>query len=560
MKRLIAVILTICMLTMLLASCGGSGGSRNRGEVIDLVIYSQLANYSGEMVGWAAELMLEKFNVRIQIINDGTPGTFQTRMEGRFLGDIILFGSDGREYRDASRAGMLFNWEEDDLLWDYGEYIWDHFEAALNKNKAITGTLHGFGFDVAGSSLDPQSFIYHPRIRYDLYQQLGYPVINTVDDFIPLLAEMVALEPVTAVGTKTYAVSSFTDWDGDMVMMVKSTPALYGWEEFHIGLYHPGTLEWQGALEPDGEYIKALKWHNTLYQMGLYDPDAMTQDWNSFFEKVQNGAVMFTLFSYMGTAFNTLENTANGKIMMPVVAQDQTNLVNGLNIYGGSRLWTIGANSAHPELAMEIINWFCTPEGVLTYYYGPKGVTWDYDKDGEPYMTELGLLTQQDEKTEITYGNFTGEYREGFEHNNTTWARDSINPDSPSGNTFNYETWPSTLLSLEVSAIEQQWRDWTGFLRPDDWFKSTGNITFAVGTDYTAGVKSRELNLTWEQVIRCIKEGSWRAIYANSDAEFDEIVKQMIIDAYDYGYEQCVEYILDEVEARRDAERRALNR
>jgi len=558
MKRLVAVILTICLLTMLVASCASGSGGRNKGEVIDLVVYSQLANYSGEMVGWAAELMLEKFNVRIQIITDGTPGTFQTRMEGGFLGDIVLFGSDGREYRDASRAGMLFDWEDDDLLWDYGEYIWDNFEAALNKNKAITGILHGFGFDVAGSSLDPQSFIYHPRIRFDLYQQLGYPVINSLDDFIPLLAKMVEMEPVTDVGTKTYAVSSFTDWDGDMVMMVKGTPGLYGWEEFHIGLYHPATTQWQGALDPDGEYMRALKWHNTLFQMGLYDPDAMTQDWNSFYEKVQNGAVMFTLFSYMGSAFNTIENTDKGKIMMPVVAQDQVNLVNGLNIYGGNRIWTIGANSAHPELAMEIINWLCTPEGVLTYYYGPQGVTWDYDSDGEPYMTELGLLTQQDETTEITFLGFTGEYKEGFEHNNTTWARDSINPDSPSGNTFNYETWESTILTLEVSSIEQQWRDWTGYIRADDWFKSIDNITFAVGTDYSASVKSRELNLIWDQVTRCIREGTWRAIYASNDAEFDQIVRQMIIDAYDYGYEQCVEWILEEVELRRAAERKAL--
>jgi len=560
MKRLFAVVMIFCMLLPVLAACNSSGRRRS-GDVIDLVIYSQLANYSGEMIGWSAEVMLEEFNVRVQIINDGTAGTFQTRMEGGFLGDIILFGSDGREYRDASRAGLLFDWEEDNLLWDYGEYIWENFETALNKNKAITGTLHGFGHNVAGSSLDHETFFYYPRIRYDLYEKLGHPTINTLEDFIPVLAQMVELEPTTDLGTKTYAVSSFKDWDGDMVMMVKCVAALYGWDEFHIGLYHPGTQEWEGALEPDGWYLRGLRWHNALYQMGLYDPDAMTQTWDGFSEKIRNGAVMFTLMEWMGSAFNVTENTSQDKMMLAVPANDQKNIVYGLNIYGGNRVWAIGANSAHPELAMEIINWFCTPEGVLTESLGPKGVTWDIDRNGEPYMTELGLQVQQDKKTEIVFNNSVGPYEDGeFRHNNKTWSRDAVNPESPSGNTFNYETWESTLIALEVTPIEQKWRDWTGYNRADDWFVSRGNITFAVGSDYTSSVKTRELNLIWEQVTRCIKEGSWRAIYANSDDEFDAIVTQMISDAHDYGYQQCVDWILEEVELRKEAENRALGR
>ncbi|MCL2627338.1 MAG: hypothetical protein FWD44_01395 [Oscillospiraceae bacterium] len=560
MKRIIAALLIVCMLTFAVAACSGGGG-RNRGEVIDLVVYSQLANYFGEMIGWSAEVMLEEFNVRLQIINDGTPGTFQTRMENGFLGDIILFGSDGREYREASRAGLLFDWLEEDLLFDYGEYIWDHFETALNKNRAITGTLHGFGHNIAGNSSDPEAFFYYPRMRYDLYEKLGHPPINSLNDFIPVLEQMVALEPMTEHGTKTYAVSSFTDWDGDMVMMVKCTAALYGWEEFHIGLYHATTQEWEGALEPNGWYLNSLKWHNQLYQRGLYDPDAMTQDWMGFIEKIQNGAVMFTLIEWMGSAFNIDDNTSKDKMMLAVTANDQTNLVNGLNIHGGNRIWSIGANSRYPELAMEIINWFSTPEGTLIYNYGPKGVTWDYDRDGEPYMTELGLQTQQDKKTEIAYGSFFGPYEDGeFQHNNTTWSRDAVNPDSPGGNTFNYETWNSTLLALEIKPVEQRWRNWTGYNRADEWFNATGNVAFAVATDYTASVRSRDLNLTWEQVTRCIREGSWRAIYANSDAEFEQIVAQMIGDALDYGYDQCVEWILGEAQLRREAENRALGR
>jgi multiple sugar transport system substrate-binding protein/putative aldouronate transport system substrate-binding protein len=206
---------------------------------------------------------------------------------------------------------------------------------------------------------------------------------------------------------------------------------------------------------------------------------------------------------------------------------------------------------------MEIINWFCTPEGVLTYNYGPKGVTWDIDSNGDPYMTELGLATRDDEDTILTYRNYTGTYKAGeFQHNNLTWARDAVNPESPSGFTFNYTFWPSTQLARVVPQVEQDWRDWSGFNMPDDYLKARPH-TVAIASTYTASSRSRELELTWAQVTMAIREGSWRAIYAGSDAEFDQIVQQMIYDAVAYGYDQCVEWTWGEVELRREAEARA---
>jgi multiple sugar transport system substrate-binding protein/putative aldouronate transport system substrate-binding protein len=562
LRKTLAAILTLCLLLPIVAACGNGGGtggsgSEDRGEPIDLVVYSQLANYSGEMVGWSAEVLLEKFNVRMTIINDAIDGTFQTRMELGFLGDLVIFGNDGREYREASAAGLLFDWLEDDLLWDYGEYIADSFMPALNKNRGITGTLHGFGHEIAGTSGDHAAFYYYPHLRFDLYKQLGFPEINTLEDFIPVLADMVALEPTTPVGTKTYAVSSFPDWDGDMVMMVKSTAALYGWEEFHMGLYCTQTTDWQGALHEDGWYLRCLKFYNSLHQLGLYDPDSMTQDWNNLVEKYKNGAAMFNIFEWIAGYFNTDEHKDMGKMMMPVAANDQINLADGLSIYGKNRVWAIGANSNHPELCMEIINWLCTPEGVLTYNYGPKGVTWDIDENGDPYMTELGLATQDDSDTVITYRNYTGTYKAGeFQHNNITWARDAVNPDSPSGFTFNYTFWPSTQLARIVPQVEQDWRDWSGFNMADDYLKARPH-TVAIASTYTASQRSRELETTWAQVQMAIREGSWNAIYASSDAEFYEIVANMIYDAVAYGYDQCVEWIWGEVELRREAEARA---
>ena len=71
-------------------SCSKKGSSSIKPkETITLDVYSQLANYSGLQTGWFADLMLEKFNVKLNIIPE-TGGAYQTRMESGNLGDFFL--------------------------------------------------------------------------------------------------------------------------------------------------------------------------------------------------------------------------------------------------------------------------------------------------------------------------------------------------------------------------------------------------------------------------------------------------------------------------------------
>ena len=53
-------------------------------EPITLNVYSQLANYSGVQGHWSADLLLDMFNVKINIIPE-SDGTYATRMESKNL-------------------------------------------------------------------------------------------------------------------------------------------------------------------------------------------------------------------------------------------------------------------------------------------------------------------------------------------------------------------------------------------------------------------------------------------------------------------------------------------
>ncbi|MFR8428182.1 MAG: hypothetical protein ACLVCH_12070 [Roseburia inulinivorans] len=62
-------------------------------ETVTLDVFDQLANYSGEQIGWFGQIMLDKFNVKLNIIPD-SDGVYETRMESGNLGDLVIWGND----------------------------------------------------------------------------------------------------------------------------------------------------------------------------------------------------------------------------------------------------------------------------------------------------------------------------------------------------------------------------------------------------------------------------------------------------------------------------------
>ena len=418
-------------------------------ETVTLNVFDQLANYSGEQIGWFGQVMLEKFNVKLNIIPD-SDGTYETRMESGDLGDLVIWGNDGDEYLQAVDKGMLFDWNEDDILADYGPYIAEHMQPALEKNTQISGgTTYGIGFDIATDANQRQDIMYEWDLRWDLYKELGYPEIKNLDDMVDVLAQMKELCPTDDNGKTTYGVSLFADWDGDMVMFVKSTASAYfGYDEFGIGLYDSDKQEYHPCLEENGPYLTALKFYNTLYQKGLLDPDSQTQGYDGMVEDYQNGTAFLNVFNFLGSSlYNSEAHTSEGKMMAPCPPSEAEPIAYGQNIYGGNRPWTIGANTEYPALCMAIINWLATPEGRMTLEYGPKDVCWYYDEDGNTCFTDLGKTAKLDGKTEMSDG-YSGTFEDGnFKINNTTWALDTTNLDSKVGETYNYKRWNGPYLT-----------------------------------------------------------------------------------------------------------------
>lgn len=557
-KKLLSVLLASSMVIGSASALTGCGSKKN--EVIKLNVYSQLANFSGKQIGWSADILKKKFNVELNIIPEGD-GVFETRMTSGNLGDIVVWGADNDKYPLAVKNNLLFGWEDDNVLDEYGPYIKKNMPDALKKNKELTKTitngasdkLYGFGANVALNSKDHESFFYTWDTRWDLYKKLGYPKVKNLQDYHKMLKNMQKLCPSDDSGNKVYAVSLWPDWDDAMVMYVKAmATAYYGYDELALGLYDPTNGKYHDALEENGPYLEMLKWFNDLYQDGLIDPDSMTQTYDEMIAKVQNGGTLFSIFNYSGSlGYNTKEHTSAGKLMYCMKPEDASPIVYGMNTQGGDRIWSIGAKTEYPEKCMEIINYLSTPEGRMTMEYGPKGYTWDYDDQKHAYLTDVGMKCQNDKNTTMG-GGYKGSYHDGeLQINNVTWSLDASNPDSD-GETYNKESWAS-YNATPSSDIEKDWRDKTGCTTINEYMEK-GKYTVAPGTSFSKETQDTTLKTTWNQVTTEIKNSSWKAIYAKSDKKFDSVVASMKKSAKKYGYDKCVEWSRNQASRRKALE------
>ena len=172
---------------------------------------------------------------------------------------------------------------------------------AMYKNRMVSGQNKVFGIanEISPSSKERSSFMYTWDLRFDLYKQLGYPEIKNYDDLFNVLKQMKDICPKDDNGKDTYALSLFPDWDGSMVMFVKSLGTAYrGWDEFGFGYYNPEDGTYHNCLEENGPYLESLKFLNRLYREGLLDPDSQTQHFDSMAEDYKNGTAFFQIFNF----------------------------------------------------------------------------------------------------------------------------------------------------------------------------------------------------------------------------------------------------------------------
>lgn len=518
---------------------------------ITLNVFSMLANYDGEQPGWFGKMIKDKFNIKLNIISGGQKES--TMMAAGDLGDIAV----AINIVDATKAGLLLDWNKDGLLDKYGQDIKEYAGQSLDAiSKQYGGgtAVYAVGHNVGSGSGPSESanMTFGPWLRWDLYQQLGSPEIKTLEDYLTVVKQMQELSPKSDSGKPVYGFSLWSDWDSVMALNAKVMAQFHGYNEgdgfnnAELMMTKADEAKWQGVLDENSYYMRGLKFFFEANKMGLLDPDSLTQKFPDVINKYNDGQVLFAQFPWLTDGYNTEKHVNEGKGFAFVpFAEEQMSTV-GYNPYGGNWYWSIGSKTKYPERVMQFMNWMFSPEGVQESRTGPKGLMWDI-QDGKPTLTEFGYkaitnsVNMPDE-----YGG--GLFQDGVNKiNNSTLNLSTINPET--GEPYDYTMWTS-YLENNPNPVTKSWRDAMGELTVKDYVVKNNKAAVQppyfseqARTEEPSGIKQKKA-----EVGKVIKEYSWKMMYAKDDNEFASLKEKMVSKAKGLGYDEVIKWQVENYE------------
>lgn len=529
-------------------------------DFIVVDVFDSLANYQGIQSGWFAKLVKDKFNMELNIIAPNVAGggdtLFETRSAAGNLGDLIICSGENGILQDMVTAGLVIDMEP---------YIRDEeimrFETAIRKLNedispsgiyAVPSELSENGPTVPSERLEPT---YGPYIRWDLYKQLGYPEIETLEDLLPILKQMQELHPVTEDGKKTYAFSFFKDWDANLMNAAKQPCCFYGYDESGFVLVKADSSDYQSIIDEDSLYIRVLKWYFDANQMGLVDPDSAVQTYEDFKQKYERGQLLYSPWPWVAqTQYNTLANTEQGKGFMMADIEDMSIYSYGCSPDGNHKtVIAVGSKAQDPERMADFINWLYSPEGIsangvlsMADTAGPMGLCWEYGKDG-PYLTEFGKEALLKGNVQVPEEWGGGDFAEGISELNYMPVGKSELDNL--GYPYQYLIWDS-VTAMEETPLDKDWKAKMDADNTLDYLIKNNKLMVSPGCGYTAPAETSEETAIRKQCRTVVQKYSWNMIFAETEEEFYQLLDDMQREVKSLGYEQILAFDMKNAKAK----------
>ncbi len=564
-KRTLALVLAAAMSLGLLAGCGtqsaSSSGTQSAEDStqseggadtasaaagtydkeITIDVYDSEANYQGIQTGWFAKIVKDRFNMELNIIAPNVAGggdtLFQTRSAAGDLGDLIICNTSNGKLSQLVKAGLVVDMT--DYLAD-AEYV-SAYQDAIDNMKTVAGSEEGIyaiptevstnSPTEASTGLEPN---YGPYLRWDVYKEVGYPEMKNLDDLLDVLEKMQAQAREDAGSNDIYALSLFKDWDRNMMTLARNLTCMYGFDEQGITLLANDGSEIQSPVDENSEYKTALRFLYEANQRGLVDPDSTTQAYDTMYQKMQSGKVLFSFWSWMGQgAFNTTENTAEGKGFKLAPVGDMKIGVNGCRILGNDEIAVmIGSKAEDPQRIADFIGWLYSPEGIMASQAngtsgscGPEGLTWEKGSDGEPALTDFGKKALNGDEVSVPEEWGGGSWADGVSALNITFVNTvDLNPDT--NQPYMFSLWKSTINDNKTALDE----DWDAQMNADSaigYLKDHDMLEVAPGDSFVAPEEDSQITNLRSQCGDTLTEYSWKIAFADSEDAFNSLYEEL---------------------------------
>lgn len=567
MKRLLKRITAWLMLVLLFVSGCAALPKKTQEcpyeEFLVVDVFDGLANYQGIQSGWFAKIVKDKFNMELNIIAPNVAGggdtLFEVRSAAGNLGDLIVFSGEQQVLQNMVTSGLIMDMEP---------YMKDkeimRFETAIrNANKSITPEglfaipteLSVNAPTVPSESKEPT---YGPYIRWDLYKELGYPEIHTLEDLLPILKQMQDLEPITKTGEKTYAFSFFRDWDANLMNAAKQPCCFYGYDESGFVLVKADSSDYQNIIDEDSLYIRVLKWYFDANQMGLVDPESPTLNFQGLTEKYEKGQILYSPWPWVAQQYyNTISNKRDGKGFMMADIEDMQIYSYGCSADGNYKtIVAVGSQAKDPQRMVDFINWLYSPDGItansvssMADTAGPEGLCWEYGEDG-PYLTEFGkkALLEGDAQVPEEWGG--GSWKDGISMLNFMPVTKCEMDDQ--GYYYSYKMWDS-LNEARSTTLDTDWKKIMKAETTLEYLMDNGKLLVSPGCGYSIPPETSEQTAIRKQCRSVIQKYSWNMIFAEDEEEFYSLLKEMQEEAISLGYEEIFALDMENAIAREKA-------
>lgn len=580
-KRILAMLLAAVM-TASLAGCGkggetaaGTAGNDNGGqeaagqdEVVTLKMFIRnQSKYTGLQEDPVAKYIEEKLGIRIELTVDSSLGnttaqtsTFNellaTKLASNDLDDIMDFGSPSgnpeilNNLNRAVEAGMII--PLDDLVAEYTENLSTdprltirndyRREHMYNDGKFYSvGGWGGMGLDQLPGAAN--------WVRWDLYKEMGYPDVETDEDYLEMLKEMQDSYPETPGGEKVYAIGgAFADPQGMGDGFVnRDYPLSKGYEplegNYAVYLNH-ATKQVEAPLQdPDSFFWNGVKLYYKANQMGILDPGAVTMSSAEYTEKINKGAY---LSAVNGWQVMNKEAILDGLGMkdagyMPMrPLEDVVSLsVYWESVVGGNE-FAITSKCKYPEKAIQFLDWCMSEEGSRMITQGAEGMAYTMDGD-VPSVTQQYLDDNAGGTVDMaeTYGKWKYAGINAFQH---------IDVDSNG-----YYIQPEQIPNADnYSAVKKDALSFYGTESFTDYFTQYKNragekLPNVIWSTYTSGIGSKpdDIKQKYAQINEYMYKQIFKMIYAKDDAEYEALQNEAMEKVGELGVDDVVKWYQD---------------
>lgn len=366
-------------------------GSAKEQVTLRVLIMETGSKWNTHQDSVVAKAIADKLGVKIEYV-EADENKFNVLLAGGDLPDIVR--TDVNKFQKQLIEGELIV-PLDDMLAEHGKDISANVGTVVEYSKKNwsngTGKLYFLPPQVQskpGTSIAPITI--GPTIRWDWYKEIGAPAINTMDDLLDVVEQIVQKHPQTEDGKKVYGVSMWQDWGLWPYLIPPITFNKLSGSTSDLTAAPVGGSEFISTLtDESSNFWTAMDFYNKANRRGLLDPDSLTMKNNDYMAKATAGQIVVGPATWAMGDFNAQHATdGKGYIVVPAGKLAWTGAVNPLGWQ--DKAYSISKSSKNPDKAMEFLNYIFSYEGARTMYNGVEGTHWSM-VDGKPVLSDETL-------------------------------------------------------------------------------------------------------------------------------------------------------------------------